>query len=183
MIITIAGTVTHKTDRYLVIEAAGIGYQVQMSRSSLAAVLVGSETRFWTHEHLREDARELYGFLTAGDHDLFLKLIGVTGVGPKAAISILELGGAAAVSGAVERSDIGFLSGANGIGRKTAQKIVLELQGRLVSATVGNEGEEVIAALVGLGYGREAAKEALGRIGSDGSVEERLRAALRELGR
>lgn len=183
MIITLNGVITHKTDEYAVLEVGGIGYQVNLGKPALLALRVGAETKLWTHEHNREDARELYGFLTQGDHDLFLKLVAISGVGPKMALGILALGSAKQIEEAVERGDIAFLSSAQGVGKKTAQKIVLELKGRLVTGEVTDANEEVLAALVNLGYNRDRAREALQRVGPEGSVEDRLRQALRELGR
>jgi Holliday junction DNA helicase RuvA len=183
MIITLTGRIAHKGANYVVIETGGVGYQIQLGKPSLMALPLGLEIKVWTHEHIRDDSRELYGFLTSGERDLFLELIDISGVGPKAALSILELGSASQVEDAIERGDIDFLSSAVGIGKKTSQKIILELRGRLVTGDSTDSNEEVLAALVSLGYNRDAAREALKRIGSDGSVEDRLRAALRELGR
>jgi Holliday junction DNA helicase RuvA len=183
MIITLTGKVAAKLDDSAVIETGGIGYQVFLGGPSLLALRVGSETRLWTHEHVREDGRELFGFLTQGEHRLFRRLVALSGVGPRMALSLLALGSAKQVEDAVERGDIVFLTAAVGVGRKTAQKIVLELKGRLVTAEKIDESEEVLAALVNLGYPRDRAREALSRILADGSVEDRLRAALRELGR
>jgi Holliday junction DNA helicase RuvA len=183
MIITLTGTVAAKAVDYAVIECAGVGYQVWMSKPSLLVLPVGSETKVWTHEHVREDARDLFGFLTAGDQRLFEKLIGISGVGPKSALSILALGSAKQVEDAVERGDVAFLSSASGVGKKTAQKMILELKGCLVAGDGTDAGEEVLVALVSLGYDRERARAVLQKLGSDGAVEDRLRAALRELGR
>ncbi|MEY4744459.1 MAG: Holliday junction helicase subunit RuvA, partial [Candidatus Parcubacteria bacterium] len=85
MIITLSGTVSHKAEAYAVVETGGLGYQVHMPKTALAAVTVGQAIRLWTHEHIREDARELYGFETQGEHRLFLKLLAISGVGPKMA--------------------------------------------------------------------------------------------------
>lgn len=183
MIITLTGTVAHKLEDSAVIEVGGVGYQVHLGKPSLLALRVGSETKLWTHEHVREDARDLFGFLSAGEHGLFLKLVGVSGVGPKMALALLALGTAKQVEEAVDRGDLEFLTSASGVGKKTAQKIVLELKGKLVATEKLDETEEVLAALVNLGYPRERAREALRRVKEMGSVEERLRAALRELGR
>jgi Holliday junction DNA helicase RuvA len=183
MIITLTGSVTHKADNYAVIEVGGVGYQVFMTGAALFALVSGSEARVWTHDYPREDARELYGFLTQAEHRLFVRLIAISGIGPRAALAILGLGGARRVEEAIEQGDVAFLSSASGIGKKTAQKIVLELQGKLVTAAAVGGNEEVLVALVSLGYDRAAAAAALAKLGSEGLVEERLRAALRELGR
>jgi Holliday junction DNA helicase RuvA len=183
MIITLTGTVTAKAEDYAVIECAGVGYQVWMAKPALLMLTTGVSTKIWTHEHVREDARDLFGFLTSGDQRLFLKLIGISGVGPKSALSILALGSAKQVEEAVERGDVAFLSSASGVGKKTAQKMILELKGRLVAADGTDASEEVLVALVSLGYDRERARAVLQKLGHEGAVEDRLRAALRELGR
>lgn len=183
MIINLTGTVAAKAEDYAVIECAGVGYQVWMSKPALLVLPLGAEAKIWTHEHVREDAHDLFGFLTSGDQRLFLKLIGISGVGPKSALSILALGSAKQVEDAVERGDVAFLSSASGVGKKTAQKMILELKGRLVAADGADANEEVLVALVSLGYDRERARAVLQKLGAAGAVEDRLRAALRELGR
>jgi len=183
MIINLTGVVAAKAEDFAVIECAGVGYQVWMSKPSLLVLQSGAQAKIWTHEHVREDARDLFGFLTFGDQRLFLKLIGISGVGPKSALSILALGSAKQVEDAVERGDIAFLSSAQGVGKKTAQKMILELKGRLVATDGADASEDVLVALVSLGYDREHARAVLQKLGAAGTVEERLRAALRELGR
>ncbi|HTM69059.1 MAG TPA: Holliday junction branch migration protein RuvA [Candidatus Binatia bacterium] len=181
MIITLAGNVTHRAEHYAVVEAAGVGYQVFMSKNALAALKPGADVRFWTHEHLREDARELYGFQTQAEHRLFLKLVAISGIGPKMALNILALGSVKDIETTIDRADVDWLTRVPGIGKKTAQKIVLELKGKLAIGEGGDE--EVVNALVNLGYGRDQARDALAAAPSEKSVEDRLRAALRVLGK
>jgi holliday junction DNA helicase RuvA len=185
MIITLSGKVTHKGEDAAVIEAAGVGYQVYLNAAALEHLSVGGTAKFWTHEYLREDARELYGFLTQAELALFAKLLAVSGVGPKMALHILDLGSVGQIEKLIDKGDVDMLSRVPRVGKKTAQKIVLELKGKLVEPGQGVEaGDEVLAALVDLGYGRDQAREALSRVGdADKSVEARLKAALRELGR
>lgn len=184
MIITLSGIVAHKGENFAVLEVGGVGYQVFMSAASLAVLPAGEQVRLWTHEYLREDARELYGFAGYAEHRLFRKLLAISGVGPKMAMNLLTLGPVATIEKIIERSDVATLSSVSGVGKKTAQKIILELKGKLVEAE-GGEDEEVIAALVNLGYNREKARAALGRVsaGADERVEDRLRSTLRELGK
>src|SRR3989344_4890885 len=159
MIITISGSVTQKDGDSAIVEAAGIGYQVFMNKKTLGALRVASDVRLWTHEYLREDARELYGFLSSGEHKLFRKLLAVSGVGPKIAMNLLELGTVTEIESLIDRGDLDRLTSVSGVGKKTAQKIVLELKGKLVSGEAGDgEPAEVVAALVHLGYQREKAK-------------------------
>lgn len=182
MIITLAGTVTHKDAHAVVIENQGVGYLVSMQAPTLAVLNVGNQVRIWTHEHIREDARDLFGFASQSEHRLFLKLIGISGVGPKMALNILSLGEVGEIEKMIDRADVDWLTRIPGIGKKTAQKIVLELKGKLVAADGTPEGEEVVLALVSMGYARDRAREAVGSV-ADGSVEDRLKAAIRELGR
>jgi len=185
MLITIAGKVTHKGADFAVVEAAGIGYQVFMNAAALARTKTSDAVKFWTHEYLREDSRELYGFASAAELAMFQRLIAVSGVGPKMALHILDLGSVREIEKLIDRGDVDMLSRVPRVGKKTAQKIVLELKGKLVEAG-GEDGQdgEVVAALVNLGYSREQAREALRGVG-DGTktVEGRLKGALRELGR
>lgn len=183
MIVTLSGTITHKAEGFAVIEAGGVGYQVMMNAPTLANLRTKSETKIWTHEYLREDARELYGFLTAPEHRLFRKLLAISGVGPKTAMNLLTLGTVPEIEAIIDRGEVTRLTSISGVGKKTAQKIVLELKGRLVEAG-SDAGDEVISALVNLGYSREKARDALMRLpAGESSVEDRLRAALKELGR
>jgi len=184
MIVTLSGIVKEKCEGYAIIETHGIGYQVFLNAPSLAKLPAGKEVRLWTHEYFREDARELYGFLTEQEYRMFLKLLAVSGVGPKTASNILSLGPVKDIEATIERGDVTWLCHIPHIGKKTAQKIILELRGKLVSNSAIEAGEEVVAALVNLGYSREAAREALAKVvDTETTVEGRLRAALKQLGK
>lgn len=182
MIFTLAGTVTHKGDHFAVVEAYGVGYQVHMHKAALANLKAGETVRLWTHEHLREDARDLFGFATLPEHRLFLKLVAISGVGPKMAMNIFSLGDVRVIEALIEKADVDGLTRVPGVGKKTAQKIILELKGKLAMIEDAGGDTEVVAALVNLGYTRERAREAVSAT-EDGAVEDRLRAALRQLGR
>jgi Holliday junction DNA helicase RuvA len=153
-----------------------------MQPSAVSALAIGEPVRLWMHEHIREDARDLYGFMEKSEHRLFLKLIGISGVGPKMALHILSLGKVNSIEKMIEAADVDALCGVPGVGRKTAQKIVLELKGKLALEEGGADGDELVSALVSLGYSREAARDAAGRT-ADGPVEQRLKSAIKELGR
>src|SRR3989344_5657195 len=183
MIITLSGVVREKMDNSAVVEVGGIGYQVYLNAPSLAKLDVDREVRLWTHEYLREDARELWGFLNRSEHKLFRKLLAISGVGPRTASNILSLGAARDIEAAIERSDAAWFCRVPGIGKKTAQKIILELRGKLVT-DADEAGEEVVTALVNLGYNRESARDAMVKIvDTETTVEGRLRAALKQLGK
>lgn len=183
MIITLTGVIANKAEGAAIIEVGGVGYQVHMNAPTLSKMQTGATAKLWTHEYIREDARELYGFATSGEHRLFRTLLAISGVGPKTAMNLLTLGTVAEIEALIEKADVARLTSVSGVGKKTAQKIVLELKGRLVEA--GNDdGDEVVSALVGLGYNREKAKDAVASVSQKESSDEgRLRAALKQLGR
>lgn len=185
MIITLKGTITVKKPAFVVIDVGGVGHQVFLGGAALGSLKIGEIVHIWTHEHLREDIRELYGFRTEREHALFLELLDVSGVGPKMALHILSLGAPEDIERHIEHGDVAWLSRVPGVGKKTAQKIILELKGRLAEVGEGDkEDEEVLVALTGLGYTRDAARTAVKETAREGaSVEDRLRDALRRLGR
>ncbi|MDD5251834.1 MAG: Holliday junction branch migration protein RuvA [Patescibacteria group bacterium] len=183
MIINLSGKITHKAADWVVVEAAGVGYRVFVTPALNETLKVGTVAKLWTHEHQRDDGRELYGFGSMNELDLFKKLVDISGVGPRLALNVLALGSVKEIERAIEKGDVDLLSRVPRIGRKTAQKIILELRGKLVDG--GRDGDEVLAALIGLGYDREAAREALRQpsVKETSTVEAQLKAALKELGR
>jgi Holliday junction DNA helicase RuvA len=187
MIISISGTVTHKGKNFVVVETSGLGYQVFVNTSTLSKLVTGTNVRLWAYEHVREDMRDLYGFMSEAEHRLFLALTGISGVGPKMGLGILTLGAAEDIERMIDRGDVDMISSVPGVGKKTAQKIILELKGKLVdvSGDGAAEHDDVLTALINLGYAREQAREALARktVVAAGTTEDRLRLALRELGR
>jgi Holliday junction DNA helicase RuvA len=184
MIITIKGTVTHKGAGFAIIEAGGIGYQVNLSSGTLSDLPGSGEVSLWTHEYIREDARDLYGFRTEQERRLFLQLLDVSGVGPKMALNILSLGVPEEIEKRIDQGDAGWISQVSGVGKKTAQKIILELKGRLAEVVGDTPADkDVLAALVGLGYSREQARDAVTETDSAEPVEKRLKSALKTLSR
>jgi Holliday junction DNA helicase RuvA len=176
---------------WLLVFVGGVGLRVQVPASTAEALgRRGEDVVLHTHLHLRDDAVALYGFASAEDLRLFEMLIGVSGVGPRGALSLLSALGAEGLSDAVAAGDVPRLQQVPGIGQKTAARLVLELKGKLAgraalaSVAVGRD-DEVVAALVGLGYSQAEAQAAAASVPSDGSlsVEERIRQALVYFGR
>ena len=188
MITTLKGKVTYKTPEAIVLDVGGVGYELFLNAATLETAKVGETALFWTYEHLREDSHEIFGFASKTELDLYRKLVSVSGVGPKMALNILGLGTVSAVEAIIERGDIDMISKVHRVGRKTAQKIVLELKGKLVQPEDGGKHsgreDDVTAALVSMGVDRQAAREAA-KIAAETekTVEGRLKAALRQLGR
>jgi holliday junction DNA helicase RuvA len=179
----------------VLVDVQGVGYRASVPTSVLASVgPVGSETFLHVHTHVREDAIVLYGFLHADERRCFEALIGAHGVGPSLALAILSSLSPASLSTAVLEDDVDTLCLVPGVGKKTAARLLLELKARLDLPSLGGGtpvpvGEErssrgeVRAALIELGYGPDEIRGALEQVPDEGSVEEILRTALRELAR
>jgi len=179
MIALIKGQIIRKGGNWLIIETGGLGYKIFAGPAIILSAKIGEPLSLWTHEQQREDGREFYGFISPDELELFWRLISVSGVGPKMGLGIVGASNVAAVKKWIDDGNIAALSEIHGVGKKTAQKIVLELKGKLAEAESG--GDEASDALVGLGYTREEARHALA--GIEGTTEERIRAALRLLGK
>lgn len=179
MMIRVQGTVVGKGLNWVAVDVQGVAYQVYVSGLVLNEWMVGQAVTVWTHEVTREDRRELYGFLSPDALAFFWKLIEVNGVGPRLAQKILGSGSWESVRDAIVRGDVSVLTAIPGVGKKTGQKIVLELKGTLVDAQ-GEEGEdELVDVLRGLGYAVAEARSLASGVAKDLSMEERLREALR----
>ena len=185
MIITLSGKITLRNENFVIVDVRGVGYQVFLSNTSFQVVQKDTDVMLWIHEHIREDSHDLYGFLSQIEHCLFRTLLSISGVGPKLAMNILTLGSAKEIETMIEKGDIVWLTRVPGVGKKTAQKIILELKGKLVGVDEGILGsDDVLTALVNLGYNRERARDALSRVpATTADVEDRLRIAMKELGR
>lgn len=183
MIGSLRGTILEVHPAYILIEVGGIGYVVKTSIPTLTALKTGQEVFVYIHDHLREDAHDLFGFLSHEELRFFEKLLSVSGVGPKVALTILSAGSIETVRRAVMMGDLSTLTSVPGVGTKTAQKIVLELKGQLVEEPgVSSEDREVLDALVALGYPAAEARKTLKELNPDiTGTSERIREALRYL--
>ena len=191
MIAHLRGKLLTKHPNQAIVETAGVGYDVTISVPTFSDLpSVGSEVALHIHTHVREDLIALYGFLRPGEKQLFEKLITVSGIGPKLAITILSGMPADEMAGAIRGNDIARLTRIPGIGRKTAERMVLELRDKLPQQAVGQElavsamsavEEDVLSALLNLGYQRTAAEKALAgaaKAGKTGSFEALFREAV-----
>jgi Holliday junction DNA helicase RuvA len=189
VIYSISGKLAAKGDHFAVVDAAGLGLKIFMNQRTLEKLPpLRSEVKFFTYLYLREDGLELYGFLMEEELKFFELLISVAGVGPKSALNILDVAELKELAAAVKESRPDLLTRASGIGRKTAERIILELKGKVQaeksSLTVGRmeTDADLVEALVGLGYRREQAKAALQMVDEKvANLEERLKAALKIL--
>ena len=191
MIYALSGIVSGKKENFLVVDVSGVGFKVFSNTQTLYRLpKEGEAVRVYCHTHVREDALELYGFLDEGELKFFEMLISVSGVGPRTALLILDLDSFPNVMAAIVGNKADVLSRAPGIGRKTAERIILELQSKInVSEVKGLDRAaetniEIEDALVGLGYDRRVVKKTLAEMddASESGVEEKLRGALKLLG-
>jgi len=189
MIAHLRGRLLAKHPNQVIIEAGGVGYDVTISVPTFSDLpAIGSEVALHVHTHVREDQLALYGFLRPAEKTLFEKLITVSGIGPKLAITILSGMAADEMTGAIRGNDIARLTRIPGIGKKTAERMVLELRDKLPPETSGAPPaaptmsaveEDVLSALMNLGYQRGTAEHALASAAKNGgSFEAMFRGAL-----
>ncbi len=199
MIAHLRGRILEKHPNRLVVDVAGVGYHVFVPLSTFYGLgTPGSEITLRIHTHVREDALSLYGFATVLEQDLFERLIGVSGIGPKLALAVLSGIEPLELVQAIQRGDVARLTSIPGVGKKTSERIVLELKDCLPPARAEEPGaapgtiepsplrEDVLSALVNLGYHRPLAEKAVDaavKTASDGDFERTLKQALRELAR
>jgi holliday junction DNA helicase RuvA len=193
MIAHLRGRVLEKHPTRVIVETAGVGYELHVPLSSFSAIgEPGSDVALRVHTHVREDAIQLFGFATALELSLFDRLIAVNGIGPRLALSILSGIEPSDLVHAVASSDIARLVSIPGIGKKTAERIVLELKDKLGGVTssgataADSARADLVSALVNLGYHRPAAEKAVDQALKStpvGGFEQALRSALRTLTR
>ena len=196
MIARLRGTLVDKSPSRVIVDVGGVGYDVQVPLSTFYPLGdAGAAVLLRIHTHVREDTIALYGFATALEHDLFERLIGINGVGPKLALAVLSGIEPAELIRAVRTADVARLTKIPGVGKKTAERIGLELKDRLpaalqavgqaqIDAAPGDQlRDDLLSALLNLGYQEAVAEKALdqGPAAADASFEQLLRAALKAL--
>ncbi|MBU6232053.1 MAG: Holliday junction branch migration protein RuvA [Patescibacteria group bacterium] len=200
MIASIKGTISHVDPKYAILDVNGVGYKVFLTDDTLHGLKTGSPAAFWTHLAVREDALDIYGFSAKKDKDLFELLIGISGIGPKSALNVMGMVSSEQLASAIRTGSTAHLVKVSGIGKKTAEKIVLELKDKLGGLDMGADGiaggqigaamssdMDAIEALKALGYDADEAREALKKAaagtvdGKEPSTSEKIKAALKVL--
>lgn len=192
MIGSVRGTVVDRSAAgEVLVETGGVGYRLLVPLGALPDLAPGASVFCFTHLHVREDAMTLYGFPSREERDTFEVLIGASGVGPKLALAILSVHSPSALRRALVEDDLDALTLVPGVGKRTAQRLLVDLKARLdvplteiVDADPGAPGRsraEVREALAGLGYAPEEVRAVMGQLPDDGAVEDLLRDALRLL--
>ena len=190
MIAHVFGKVAEKFNSSLVIDVHGVGYEVSVATNDFDAVILDQEVKFYTYHHVREQAEELFGFSSLAAKKLFEMLITVQGVGPKAALAILSLGDAEQVRNAIANADSSFVQKATGVGKKTAERVVVDLSdkvglpthyGRTEAPlqTELNTSDEALEALMALGYTLADATKALENVDVNLPTSQRVTEALK----
>ncbi len=189
MIGRLSGLLAEKTPPQVLLDVGGVGYEVDVPMSTFYNLpAVGERVTLLTHFVVREDAQLLYGFLTAAERSTFREVVKISGVGPRTALSILSGLSVAELANAVATQDGARLVKVPGIGKKTAERLLLELKGKLgpdlslpPSAVVGESGNDIVQALVALGYNDREAQAALKALPAGVGVSEGIKLALKAL--
>ncbi len=177
MIRRIRGQVIDTTATSALIEVAGFGIEVRMNDPE--TLLVGSEARLSTHLAIKQDGMELYGFTETADRDFFELILSVSGIGPKTALSVLRRARREALEGAIGARDLGYLTAIVGLGKKSAEKMIVELADKIGAHAHDGEDGEVFETLIALGFTEREARKALQTVPDTTTGKEaRLKAAL-----
>ncbi len=181
MIAKITGTVAEKTPGSVIVDVAGVGYEVIMSPGGLDQLEAASTATLYIAEHIKEDDYSLYGFLEMAGRAMYYQLTSVSGVGPKAAMAILAHHSVDEIQAAILADNISLFSNVSGIGKKTSQRIILELKGKLVAAPMptARRDDPAYQALVALGFTAKDAAKALEHVDDSLSTNERVKQALK----
>ncbi len=189
MIARIEGIIKFKGMQFVVIDTGGVGYKIFISAETLRKIpKLEERIALWTHTHLREDTIELYGFLSYAELEFFRQLIQISGIGPKSALGVLAVGPIDNLKKAIAAGETAYLTKVSGIGRKLAEKIVVELRDKLASIGIDTESGtftaegEALDALRGLGYSLQESRVALQKVSKDKkSTEEMIKEALKNV--
>lgn len=188
MIAFLEGKIESKTDKYAVLNIGGAGYRVFCPESCLADLRLKTKTRLYTYHHVRENAAELYGFPSQSALDFFELLLSVNGVGPKAALAIMSSASVRDLKQAVASGQKTLLTNVSGIGRRTAERILVELKDKVPVCQADIQKlsleQEALDALVSLGYSRDQGRRALRQVSAAvNGVGQRVKEALKVLGK
>jgi len=188
MIATLSGVVAEKLAEIVVLDVRGVGYGLLVPVEDYGRLSAGERVKFYVHEHIRENAHDLYGFLHTDTKQLFEQLLEVNGVGPKMALNVLGVGSADDVRRAIAAGDTKFIQGAQGVGKRVAERVVVDLKDKVgLASTADSSGifvgtanqDEATQALVALGYSPQDAASALAKVDEKLNIEDRVKQALK----
>lgn len=191
MIAQLRGKILEHDGAITTLDCGGVGYGVNTLNDEQANMRQGTEAKVYIYEHIKEDAHDLYGFLTQTRRELFIKLLSVSGVGPKAAVAITNLASEGQVRAGIAAGDTKFIAKASGVGKKVAERVVVDLKNKVGLSVAEDataflhdnaidERDEALQALVGLGFSREDAAHALSKVDAKLPVKDRVKLALKK---
>ncbi|HAR54809.1 TPA: Holliday junction branch migration protein RuvA [Patescibacteria group bacterium] len=185
MIARVSGNIIHKGIDHLVVEAGGLGYKIFVVSDVIAKTILDQPVKLFTQLIVREDSQSLYGFMTLSELELFNLLISVSGVGPKIGLAVLSAGKIEELRSAIGCGDSAIFMAVSGIGKKTAERIILELKskvGEIGVSEMQGSSQEIITALAGLGYNMYEIRTVIRKISAEAPLEEKVKEALKLLG-
>lgn len=187
MIAFIKGIIVYKTDKFIVVDVKGVGYKLYVTTETILTVKENDEVSFWTYTAVRENSIDLYGFINTEELSFFELLLDVSGIGPKSALSTLAVAPINILKRAIAGGDTSYLNKVSGIGKKTAEKIIIELRDKLkdYKDEEGGQGSlreesDLLEALKSLGYSQNEARDALKQVpssteGTNARIKEALK--------
>lgn len=193
MIATLSGIVSEKLFDCIVVEVNGVGYGLYVPAEDYGQLKTGDQTKIYVYEHIREQAHDLFGFTSRDTKALFELLLSVNGIGPKMALNMLSTGSVQDVRQAIAAGDVKYIQQANGVGKRVAERVVVELKDKvgLIGVDLESTGllqgesasisDEAVEGLVALGYSSQDAAKALHGVDQDLSTADRIKQALREV--
>jgi Holliday junction DNA helicase RuvA len=181
MIAYLRGQIVRQDDKYIVLNVNGVGYKV-FCNTLHPNFLNQGDLEFFIHTVVREDTLELFGFFEQTSLKLFEKLINISGIGPRSALGIVNVGTIESLTEAINKGDLGYLTAVSGIGKKTAEKIILELRGQVSDISFTDSNNEVVQALRAMGYSERDAQVAAKNV-TGNTTQEKIKSALKQAGK
>jgi holliday junction DNA helicase RuvA len=191
MIATLSGVVSEKLADIVVLDVGGVGYGLNVTTEDYGRLVAGEATKVYIYEHIREQSHDLFGFLSKDTKGLFERLLDVNGIGPKMALNMLSIGTSTEVRQAIAGGDVKFIQQANGVGKRVAERVVVELKDKvgltgvdlestsLLQSEAAMSKDEAVEALVALGYSLADATHALKGVDPELPTEDRVKQALK----
>ena len=191
MIARIEGIIVYITDKFLIVDVSGVGYKISVTTETINSSALGEHSSFWIHTAVRENSIDLYGFKTTNEMSFFELLLEVSGIGPRSALSILAVASIDTLKRAIATGDTSYLNKVSGIGKKTAEKIIIELRDKLKdykneddTPEILREESDILEALKSLGYSQNEARNAIKQVPSAIiGTNARIKEALKMLGK
>ncbi|MFC1644427.1 Holliday junction branch migration protein RuvA [Patescibacteria group bacterium] len=189
MIAKLSGKIDYMKDGYAVIDVNGVGYQVNITDFTFGKIAGTRDVSVFVYTHVREDTLALYGFLELAEKEMFELLISISGIGPKAGLSILSIAEPKTIKAAIVNEDSSILTQVSGVGKKTAERVILELQNKVKDLDIEDSEQvvvdtEALEALVTMGYSISEARDALKSVDNDiTDVGEKIKNALKNVGK